>query len=197
MTSTQPAPARRRGRPRDPRTDAKILATTLDHLASDGYAGMTIDSVARAAGVSKATIYRRWADKNDLVTAAIASFPAPEAHELAGTTRERLVAILEATRKRMILGPGIAIQRQILAEAKRNPQLVELHRERTIRPRTAIIRSVLEEGVERGEVSSSADLDLACDLINGSWMARWARGEEFAEEWAERVVEALWPALSA
>lgn len=184
-----------RGRPRDPKIDERILATALEQLAADGYAGMTIDGVARAAGVSKATIYRRWTDKNDLVTAAITCSKAPDAEDLEGSARERVTALLQAARERMIDGPGMVVQRQVLAEAGRNPELVRLHRERTIGPRVAILRRVLEEGVARGEIRPDADLDLACDLLNGSWMARWARGERFDRDWADRVVETIWPAL--
>jgi hypothetical protein len=104
---------------------------------------------------------------------------------------------LQAARERMIDGPGMVIQRQVLAEAGRNPELVRLHRERTIGPRVAILRHVLEQGVAAGEVRADADLDLACDLITGSWMARWARGEKFDRDWAARLVEAIWPALSS
>ncbi|MFT4050045.1 MAG: TetR/AcrR family transcriptional regulator [Solirubrobacterales bacterium] len=186
-----------RGRPRDPKIDDRILETALDQLAADGYAGMTIDGVARAAGVSKATIYRRWTDKNDLVTAAITCSKAPDAEDLTGNTRERLVALLQATRERMIDGPGMIVQRQVLAEAGRNPELVELHRERTIGPRIAILHKVLQEGVEAGEVRPDLDLDLTCDLLVGSWMARWARGEKFAPDWSRQVVATIWPALSA
>jgi AcrR family transcriptional regulator len=188
--------SRGRGRPRDPETDAKILRLALEHLAEFGYAGMTIDGVARAAGVSKATIYRRFADKNDLVTAAVVSFHPAEADELEGTTRERLIALMQATRERMIDGPGSIIMRQILAEAQRNPELVELHRERTIGPRLAVLIGVLEDGVKAGEVRPDLDLDLIAEQLTGSWMSRSARGNEFPDDWSERVVDTIWPAIS-
>jgi AcrR family transcriptional regulator len=189
--------ARGRGRPRDPETEARILSCALDQLAEDGYAGMSIDGVARAAGVSKTTIYRRFADKNDLVTAAIATYSIQDVENLEGDTRRKLIAIMQSARERMIDGPGMTIMRQILAEAQRNPELVRLHRERTIQPKMAAIAGLLQEGVERGEVRGDADLQLIAELLSGSWLARWNRGAEFPADWSTRVVDAIWPAIAA
>ena len=58
-----------RGRPRDPQADRAILMQTLRLLAEQGYAAMSVESVAAAAGVGKATLYRRYRDKRDLVVA--------------------------------------------------------------------------------------------------------------------------------
>jgi AcrR family transcriptional regulator len=188
---------RGRGRPRDPETDAKILRLAIEQLAEYGYAGMTIDGVARAAGVSKATIYRRFADKNDLVTAAVVSYHSADTIELQGSTRERLVALMQATRGRVIDGPGSVILPQILAESQRNPELVKLHRERTIGPRFDEIRVLLEDGIRAGDLRPDLDIDLVIEMLAGSWMARSARGGDFPADWSERVVDAIWPALAA
>jgi AcrR family transcriptional regulator len=189
--------ARGRGRPRDPETDERIMSCALDQLAEDGYAGMTIDGVARAAGVSKATIYRRYADKNDLVTATIANYAIKDVESLRGDTREKLIALMQAAREHMIDGPGMTIMRQIMAESQRNPELVKLHRERTIQPKMALMIGLLEDGVARGEVRPDADLGLIAELLSGSWMARWNRGEPFPPDWSQRVVDAIWPAIAA
>jgi len=192
MTNT-----RGRGRPRDPETDTRIVRCAMDQLAEDGFVGMTIDGVARAAGVSKATIYRRFADKNDLVTAAIAAYAIQDGEAIEGDTRERLIAVMQGARERMIDGSGMTIMRQIMAESKRNPELVRLHRERTIQPKMTAMVSLLQDGVGRGEVRPDADLQLISELLTGSWMARWNRGEEFPNDWSVRVVDAIWPALAA
>jgi AcrR family transcriptional regulator len=189
--------SRGRGRPRDPETEAKIVRCALDQLAEDGYAGMSIDGVARAAGVSKATIYRRFADKNDLVTAAIATYSIKDVENLEGDTRTKLIAVMQSARERMIDGPGMAIMRQILAEAKRNPELVRLHRERTIQPKMAAMVRLLQEGMERGEVRPDVDAQLIVEMLTGSWLARWNRGGEFPADWSTRVVDAIWPAIAA
>ena len=61
----------RAGRPRDPQVDASIRAATLELLVEDGYQATTIQAVARRAGVSAPSIYRRWSSKAELVEAAV------------------------------------------------------------------------------------------------------------------------------
>ncbi len=185
------------GRPRDPEVGARILDHTLTQLKERGLAGMTIDDVSCAAGVSKATIYRRWSSKADLVTAAIAAVRRPEAVDYAGTARERLTKLLEDTRRKMIEGGGLNIQRQIFAEIERHPEIVELHRKRTIAPRVEVARTILREGIEAGEVRPDLDLELALDLLNGSWFVRDTRGLDFPDDWAEKVIDTLWPSFAA
>src|SRR3954471_14195555 len=72
------------GRPRDPRVDAAIRKATLDLLVEDGYQATTIQAIARRAGVSAPSVYRRWSSKAELIEEAV--FPsgllAPE--ELTG-----------------------------------------------------------------------------------------------------------------
>lgn len=186
-----------RGRPRDPETDARILAAALGQLTEDGFTGMSIDAVARAAGVSKATIYRRFTGKDDLATAAIATLPPPEFSEDAGDTRTRLVQMLDNVRANVIDGPGIEIHHQILAEARRNPELVRMFRERKITPRRAMVRALLEDGVQNGEIRGDVELDYVAELLAGSWMARWAGGGAFPDDWSEQVVATIWPAIAA
>jgi AcrR family transcriptional regulator len=191
------ASLRGRGRPRDPETDERILRCALDQLAEFGYAGMSIDAVARVAGVSKATIYRRYADKVDVVTAAIAAYSIQDVGHLEGSTREKITAVMQAARERMIDGRNVVIMHQILAESERNPELVALHRERTIRPKVNAVVGLLQNGVELGEVRSDVDLELIAELLAGSWMARWNHGEPFDSDWSQRIVDTIWPAIAA
>jgi hypothetical protein len=86
---------------------------------------------------------------------------------------------------------------QILAETQRNPELVKLHRERTVGPRVATIIRVLEAGIAAGEVRADLDLDVAAELLTGSWISRLVRGNDFPKDWSERVVDTIWPAISA
>lgn len=184
------------GRPRDVGVDARILEHALAQLSEHGFAGMTIDEVARAAGVSKATIYRRYSDKSDLVTAAVVAIKAPSAVDYSGSTRERLARMLEDTRTRMVDRGGLNILRQILAEAQRNPELVELHRERTMVPRIEVVKTILRDGIAAGEVRADLDLDIASDLLAGTWFMHDARGLEFPPDWSERVMDTLWPSFA-
>jgi AcrR family transcriptional regulator len=186
-----------RGRPRSGELDRKIIECAMQELMSRGYGGMSIDAVAQRAGVSKATVYRRYADKADLVTAAIAAQPAPDVSAADGSTRERLVNLTELARKRMIDGGGMRVLSQILAESERNPQLLEQHRERTVALRRAEFEDVLRSGIERGDVRPDADIGTAVSVISGAWMAGYVAGQPFAAGWAESVVSLVWPGIAS
>ena len=73
--------ARRPGRPRSARADAAIVAATLDLLFHQGFAGLSIEEVAKQAGISKATIYRRFPSKVDLVISSLRWIGLPEDQE--------------------------------------------------------------------------------------------------------------------
>src|SRR3954465_14994560 len=73
LTAAEVDRSARGGRPRDPSRDGAIRAAILEVLARSGYGGLTMDAVAAAAGVGKATIYRRWRTKSDLVADAVAA----------------------------------------------------------------------------------------------------------------------------
>jgi AcrR family transcriptional regulator len=187
-----------RGRPRDEALDDKITKVALDELADHGYAGMSVDSVAQRAGVGKATIYRRYRDKADLVTAAIAcqKMPAPPVQS-EKTAREQLVALLERVQTRMIDQGHIRTLMQILAEAERNPELIALHRERTIIARKADLQAILQHGIDEGEIRADIDRALVGELCTGAWMSRYAIGNEFTGDWAEDVVAMIWSGIAA
>jgi AcrR family transcriptional regulator len=187
-----------RGRPRDEALDEKITEVALAELADHGYHGMSVDSVAQRAGVGKATIYRRYRDKADLVTAAIScqKAPMPPPHS-ESTARKQLVAILKRARKRMIDEGNIRTLMQVLAEADRNPELIALHRERTIAARRSEFEAILVFGIERGEIRADVDRSMVAELCVGAWMGRYAIGNEFTAKWAENVIDLLWPGIAA
>jgi hypothetical protein len=104
---------------------------------------------------------------------------------------------MQAARERMIDGRNVVIMHQILAESERNPELVALHRKRTIEPKIAAIIGLLEAGVAAGEVRNDVDLALVAEVLAGSWMARWNHGEPFPRNWSDQIVATIWPAIAA
>src|SRR3954464_11010422 len=99
MTTTEPVRPSRGGRPRDPSRDGVIRAAILRLLADVGYGALTMDAVAAQAGVGKATIYRRWRTKEDLVVDTIADLnreeaAAPDSGSLEGDLRAILRSLL-------------------------------------------------------------------------------------------------------
>ena len=93
---------RGQGRPRDARVDARVLDATLELLADRGLGALTMEAVAQRAGVSKATIYRRWPSRDHLVAAAFASISEPIAIPDTGNVRDDLMAMVTGLQERAL-----------------------------------------------------------------------------------------------
>src|SRR5215510_12533256 len=90
---------RRRGRIRDASIDASVLDAAVKLLAVEGVAGMSMDAVAAAAGVSKTTVYTRWRNKTELIGAALRHLRLEHQPPLSGDTRKDLITLVIAMRK--------------------------------------------------------------------------------------------------
>jgi AcrR family transcriptional regulator len=161
----------RLGRPRDPSRDAVLLDAALELLAEGGYAGLTMEAVAARAGVGKATLYRRWASKEQLVVDALASLTEPPERVARAGVRDQLVGLLEAVRRKQGSRAGQIFPR-LVGEAMDNPELMTAYRTRVLEPRRQRFERALQEGVEQGLVRPDVDLDHAVDLIVGPMVYR-------------------------
>lgn len=152
--------ATRLGRKRDHTRDPEILEATLDVLAECGFEGMTIDAVAARAKAGKATVYRRWSSKAELVLDAIACMKRgrPPALPDTGSLRGDLVAMIkpqtieEGERKLRIMSAAVAM----LSDA---PELADAVDEVIVRPRVEAYRVVIERAIDRGEVRGDVDVE--------------------------------------
>src|ERR1700693_4584889 len=86
--------SRRPGRPRSERPARAIIEATLDLCAEQGFEGVCVEAVAARAGVGKATIYRRWPNKEELLLAALGSMKSPIPEPQGVSVRDDLVAML-------------------------------------------------------------------------------------------------------
>jgi len=161
------------GRKRDHTRDPEILEAALEVLAETGYEGMTIDMVAARAKAGKATLYRRWASKNELVIDAVACMKSASLDLNAlpdtGTLRGDLIAMIkphsiqDSERKLQIMA-GLT---SMLAKA---PELASAANEAIVEPRASANRFLMRRAMERGEISSDIDVD-ALALISPSMAA--------------------------
>jgi len=159
---TSAAPAVKLGRKRDHTRDPEILDATLDVLAETGYDGMTLDQVAARAKAGKATLYRRWPSKAELVIDAIACMKrdalSPDALPDTGTLRGDLVALIkppsiqDAERK-------LKIMTGVLSMLSKQPNLREAIQSAMVEPRAAANRFLLRRAIERGEIRPDCDVD--------------------------------------
>jgi AcrR family transcriptional regulator len=153
--------ARPRGRPRSAEADAAIVQATLEVLVEEGFRGLSVDAVRQRAGVGKATIYRRFPDKEALVRAAIESVHADLQAPDTGTLIGDLEELWEAA------AAGATFAPRLLAEAAGNPEMHRIFRAALIEPRRDVMTTILRRAVERGELRSDVDLEVVIDLLAG------------------------------
>ena len=192
-----PPAARRGGRPRSAAVDTAILDAALHLLSSEGYARMSMDGVAARAGVSKATIYLRYEGKADLATAALAHLRESGRPAATGDLRADLVAQLCQMRRNAERVSAMPLIGTCLTEEQHTPELLRLFRERTLRPRRALLREMLDEAARTGAIAPDRDIDAAVDLMMGAYQSRYLSGEPFPAGWEERIVAALMRGLGA
>jgi AcrR family transcriptional regulator len=193
-----PDAIRRPGRPRSERAEQAILDATLEAIGDYGVDGVRCEDVAARAGVGKATLYRRWPGKEDLLIAAFASLKAPLPEPRGESVREDLIAMLEVMAADAD-DPRHARQFALLhGEGERYPRLVRRYKEQVVEPRRELIRSVLRRGVASGELRPGADVEVAMLLLTGAVMARGKHDTTPAEPgFASRVVDELLRGIGA
>ena len=160
-------PPAKLGRPLDLTRDADILDAALDVLAEEGFDGMTIDMVAARAKAGKATLYRRWPSKTELVIDAVACMKNSDLNRDdlpdTGTLRGDLVAMIkpptirDAERKLRVMAGLISL-------IARNPELAEAARVAVIAPRAEINRTFLQRAIDRGEISPDVDIAMISNI---------------------------------
>jgi len=171
-TATAPDTARRPGRPRSERAEQAIIDATIEALGECGIDGVRCEDVAARAGVGKATLYRRWAGKEDLLIAAFAAMKHPLPEPRGESVREDLIALLTVIAADAD-DPRFAQQYALLHGAgERYPRLVARYKEQVVEPRRELVRSVLRRGVETGELRPGIDVEVAMLLLTGAVMAR-------------------------
>jgi len=193
MKPTETRERRRPGARKDPEADRLILETTHRLLRELGYDRLTMDAVAREAGVARTTVYRRYRDKADLVSAAIETLRAPVKRSTSGDARADLIAHLEGVRRNY----GVSLAGTLLMEEPYNPELLQLFRDRMVIPQRLIVAETIQQGIERGQLRPDLNVERALDLLLGAFFAAVFATGRPGPEWPEATVDALWPALAA
>ena len=189
---TGACPTSRRGRPRDPGADARILAAACALLMERGYERMTVDEVAERAGVGKATVYRRYPSKEQMAHDALQHiFDLEVPVEETGSLRGDLIATYRATLEFAHSPAGQRFLLVVSGEAARDEWTASLYREMYQR-RQAITRRTLERAVENGELRADLDVDAMVDWLPGLLVLRAiCRTPVPPVEDAERLVDAV------
>ena len=179
------------GRPRDAAIDAAVLAAARNHLASVGYEAMSVVAVAEEAGTTRQAVYRRWSNKADLATAAIASMSELERRPDTDDPYADLLAELQAFRAGVTRRNGVGLVGSMLQEST-DADLVRLFRERLVEPRRARLRHILGRGRAAGLIASDADLDYAAAAGTGVLYSLSLAGTTIESDWAPRTAALIW-----
>ncbi len=151
--------------PLSPR-EAELLAVTLELLQEHGYDRLTLDAVATTARASKATLYRRWPTKAELVLAAFIEGTRQDAVDPdTGTLRGDLVTLGEAICAH-VSGHASTI-RAVLVEVSRSEKLNAIMQEQFLDQRKALMAHILARAVDRGEIQASAVTEDLWDVLPG------------------------------
>lgn len=158
---------RRKGRPRDAGADERILAAAAELILLHGYDNMTVDEVAARAKAGKATVYRRWAGKEDLAFAALeqlygSEFPLPDTGSIVGDLREAFSQALEFAAS----AAGKAYLRMTISESLRDDRLRSLYTSAHNAQESAA-REMFQRGIARGELRPDFRLDFAVSWFSG------------------------------
>lgn len=177
-----------RGRPRDPSRDEAIIDATIDVLVRDGYDRLSMEGVAAAAGVGKATVYRRWSTKAELVIDAMASLK-PAIDTIDSGTLEGDIELLIAAS----CSPHSQRLQQVMVSVcsalPREPDLLEAFKNRFTEPRIALITHMLERARGRGELGPEVDISIAASLVPSLMLQRaLMTGMPAGRVYAEQVV---------
>src|SRR3712207_2181173 len=200
VVMTDPPRTSRGGRPRDPSRDGVIRAAILSLLAEVGYGALTMDAVAAEAGVGKATIYRRWRTKEDLVADTIAEISRAEVTPadtgtLEGDLREMLHTIVGA-----VNGPTGAATQALLSTVPHNPALAAAFRDGPMGVWAQAFDQIFARAQARGELRPGLDSgSLVTEAITAPFVQRWlVNGRPVTEQYADDVLaQVVMPLLRA
>ena len=179
---------------RHPEIDERIFSAALGILRSRGPLAVSIEAVAAASGVAKTSIYRRYENRESLLTAAITSAATTVEFPSGLSARDTVRWVLTHARDTIehIVGRG-TVAAVIIDE---DPQFTQLLLG-MIRTTTRPLREDLRERALAGEIKPGIDVELAMSVLLGVVVAELIRGRATDDEWVDSVLALLWPAFEA
>ncbi|MGP4014051.1 TetR/AcrR family transcriptional regulator [Streptomyces sp. 4N124] len=183
-----------RGRPRSEAAERAIVDGVVK-LLEEGVplAELSIERIARTAGVGKATIYRRWSGKEALFVDVVRTAEPPDP-ELPGTSmRDDLVALLEQLRRRGLMTRSSLLLHNVYAQMKSSPKIWAAYHATVVEPRRRLQIEILRRGQANGELRTDIDVELMNDMFVGPMLFRtmMRRDADLPEGMSEQIVDAV------
>jgi AcrR family transcriptional regulator len=191
LRTEDPTPARRPGG-RSARVRTAAIAATLAELAERGYSALSLEQIARRAGIHKTTLYRRWGTREELVLDAMlerasAHVSVPDT----GSLREDLLALARTAAANAATPEVTAMARAVAAEAPRDGRLAAAN-QRFWAERLALDATILERAIARGEVAPGTDPRRVIEAVIGPIHLRLLlTGEPIDDAFLEGVVDVV------
>ncbi|WP_416957542.1 TetR/AcrR family transcriptional regulator [Nocardioides sp. T5] len=177
------------GRPREASVDQRLHAAVLELLRDGGPGAVTVDRVAATSGVAKTSIYRRHANRAELLTAVLrAAIGLPDVPE-DGEVRDKIRAALEQAWHQM----GVVLGRGGLAAivGDSDPEFTGLFRA-ALEPYVDLLVRRISDDVAAGLLRDDLDAEGVVSLMVGAYLGELVRRGEVAPEWLDRTLELLW-----
>jgi AcrR family transcriptional regulator len=171
------------------------MDAALSLYAEAGPEGLCIEKVAARAGVGKATIYRRWPGKEDLLLDAVTALQRPLPEPAGESVRDDLVTLLGAICTDTSDPRRAREFALLLGEGAKYPRLMARYRETVVEPRREVIRAVLRRGATTGELRPGVDIDAALFMLTGAVIGR-GKYDTIPPGYVERVVDELLQGLA-
>ncbi len=184
--------ARPRAAARRTVTDAKIAEAVLDIIRGQGVRAVTVDAVTARSGVAKTTIYRRYANREEILDAALHSQVASPCVPDGLCVYDRVKWTLELIRRGLSNEVGMGSVGALLTDQE--PEFTESIRE-IINARSEVVADVLRTAIESGAIRKDIDVDTAVSMLVGAYLGAYLRHGEVGESWADEVVHIVCPEL--
>lgn len=185
---------RKLGRPRCPLVHHRILDASLEELREVGWENLTMDAIAQRAGVGKATIYRRWCSKAQLLLEALLdledeSLQLKDTGNLTHDLRRQMHALVD-----FFVGDHQVTVRAILAAVQTDEEVAAVFRDRWLLKRKCVIERAMALAVDRGQMNPVVDADLMLDLLYAPLYFRLVMGhEELSHSLVDRLLDSVLP----
>ncbi|MEU8413207.1 TetR/AcrR family transcriptional regulator [Amycolatopsis japonica] len=187
--NSQPRRARS-GNQRDEAARLAVLHAADDLLVEHGFARLTIEAIARRAGVAKQTIYRWWPSKVEILLDTLIedsekrfAVPVDKPSDLLGYFRGYARFVTRDPAGKVLLA--------LIAEAQHSPETAKILHDRYLGPRRELERDLLARAIEAGEVSTALDLDAALDAVIGPIVYRALTGASVPRALVDALFDGL------
>ncbi len=175
----------------------KVLKAALQLIAERGVEATSMDAIAAESGVSKATLYKHWSNRDALLIDVLRTHWDKLPEFDSGNPREDMVQFVQylaESRKPKELGP---IWPRIIGYAASNPEFFQAMQAFAFGPRRAQIERIIERAIQKGELRPGIDAAFAMDLLVGPVMHRRFTGGAMPRDMPVRIVDYLWEVFKA